>query len=272
VRQLVRHLTAAVWRPVLTLVEPIRRNRLYRDIVSQIQGLLERGTLRPGDQLPAERQLAEQFAVSRASVREALRSLELLGVVETRAGGGTFVRQARPEDLARPLSALMARGHTLADVIEVRGLIEPAIAARAAERITDEELGELRSTLALQQAKVAAGASYAEEDSRFHELIGHAARNELLTTMLGVIWEVLRTSRGQWLQTYARAHASVDAHQRILQALEARDPEAARAVAAEHIRAVGEGILKLLAEDGLNAQDGPGTRTTPVGKGTSSDG
>ena len=235
--------------------------------MSQIQGLLERGTLRPGDQLPAERQLAEQFAVSRASVREALRSLELLGVVETRAGGGTFVRQATPEDLARPLSALMARGHTIADVIEVRGLIEPAIAARAAERITADELGELGRILAIQQVKVAAGEPYAEEDSRFHDLIGQAARNELLTTMLGVIWDVLRSSREQWLQTSARAHASVEAHQRILQALEAHDPEAARAVAAEHIREVGEGILKLLDQGGLS------TRTTSgVGKGSSSDG
>ena len=73
--------------------------------------------------------------MSRASVREALRSLELLGVVETRAGGGTFVRRTAPEDLARPLSNLIVRGHTLTDVIEVRGLIEPAIAASAAKRI-----------------------------------------------------------------------------------------------------------------------------------------
>ncbi|MBI2773120.1 MAG: FadR family transcriptional regulator, partial [Chloroflexi bacterium] len=75
-------------------MQPIRRDRLYQGIVSQLGALIERGELKPGDQLPAERQLAEQFEVSRASVREALRSLELIGVVETRAGGGTFVRQA----------------------------------------------------------------------------------------------------------------------------------------------------------------------------------
>ena len=241
--------------------------------MSQIQGLLERGALRPGDQLPAERQLAEQFAVSRASVREALRSLELLGAVETRAGGGTFVRQATPEDLVRPLSALMARGHTIADVIEVRGLIEPAIAAHAAERITADELGELRGTLRIQQAKVAAGEPYAEEDSRFHELIGQAARNELLTTMLGVIWDVLRSSREQWLQTQARAHASVDAHQRILHALEVHDPEAARSVAAEHIRGVGEGILKLLAKPDQGDRAIPRAPSAPsAGKGTTAHG
>ena len=135
--------------PELTVIEPIRRSRLYQGIVEQIEGLLERGDLRPGDQLPPERQLAEQFQVSRASVREALRALELLGIVETRAGGGTFVRRTVPEDLARPLSNLIARGHTLTDVIEVRGLIEPAIAASAAKRIRPDELAELRGILKL---------------------------------------------------------------------------------------------------------------------------
>jgi GntR family transcriptional regulator, transcriptional repressor for pyruvate dehydrogenase complex len=204
--------------------------------------------------------------VSRASVREALRSLELLGVVETRAGGGTFVRRTVPEDLARPLSNLIVRGHTLTDVIEVRGLIEPAIAASAARRIRPEELAELRAILKQQGEKVAADAPYAEEDTRFHELIGQAARNELLVTMLGVIWDVLRGSREQWLQTNHRAHASIDAHQHILAALEAHDPDGAHAAAAEHIRAVGEGILKLIV-DQPSKNAGPQTTST-VGKGS----
>lgn len=187
--------------------------------------------------------------MSRASVREALRSLELLGIVETRAGGGTFVREATPEAVTRPLTSLITRGHGLEQVIEVRGLIEPAIAARAAERITSEELAELREILDRQAQKVSAGEPYAEEDTRFHEVIGQAARNELLVTMLAVVWDVLRASREQWLQTNARAHASIDAHRRILEALEAHDPEAARSAAEHHIHAVGEGILQLLKKE-----------------------
>ena len=240
------HLTRAQGRSELAVIEPIRRSRLYQSIVEQIESLLEKGELRPGDQLPPERALAEQFQVSRASVREALRTLELLGVVETRAGGGTFVRQVAPDDLVRPLHSLIARGHSVPDVIEFRGLIEPALAALAATRITDAQLVELREILAAQERKVAAGETYAEEDTRFHELIGEASRNELLTTMLGVIWDVLRESREQWLQTNQRAHSSLDAHRRILAALTARDPDAARRAAAEHIKAVGEGILRLI--------------------------
>lgn len=230
----------------MATIEPIRRSKLYQGIVEQIETLLEKGQLRPGDQLPPERALADQFQVSRASVREALRTLELLGIVETRAGGGTFVRRVAPDDLARPLQTLIARGHTLQDVIEFRGVVEPAVAALAATRVTPAQLDELRDILVAQQGKVAAGETYADEDTRFHELIGDAAGNELLTTMLGVIWDVLRTSREQWLLTNARAHASLEAHHRVYDALARHDAEAARQASAEHIRAVGEGILKLL--------------------------
>ena len=232
----------------MALVQPIRRNRLYQGIVTQIEALIERGELRPADQLPAERALAYQFQVSRASVREALRSLELLGIVETRAGGGTFVRQGQPDDLHGPLTGIISRGHTIADVIDVRGLIEPAVAERAARNITAEEIAELREIIAAQERRVAAGEAYAEEDTRFHELIGQASRNELLVTMLGVIWDVLRASREEWLQTQQRAHASLEAHRRIVAALEAGDPAAAREAAASHIHAVGQGILKLIGQ------------------------
>ena len=244
--QLVRPPDQSIGEADLTTIEPVRRSRLYQSIVEQIEALLEKGELLPGDQLPAERALADQFQVSRASVREALRTLELLGIVETRAGGGTFIRQVAPDDLARPLQSLIARGHTLQDVIEFRGVVEPAIAALAATRVTPAQLAELREILTAQERKVAGGQSYADEDTRFHELIGDAAGNELLTTMLGVIWDVLRASRESWLQTNQRAHASIEAHHQIYEALAQHDAEAARRASADHIKAVGEGILKLL--------------------------
>ena len=113
-------------------------------------------------------------------------------------------------------------------------------------RIDDERLGELRDLLDRQERKVAEGKPYVDEDTRFHEVIGDAAGNELLTTMLAVIWDVLRASREEWLQTNTRAHASLEAHRRIYDALARHDAESARAASADHIRAVGEGILKLL--------------------------
>lgn len=106
-----------------------------------------------------------------------------------------------------------------------------------------------------QERKVQAGEAYVDEDTRFHEIIGQAARNELLVTMLGVVWNVLRASREEWLQTEKRANTSLRAHRRILAALQAHDPVAARAAAAEHIRAVGEGVLKLMANKDKPAKE-----------------
>ena len=119
-------------------------------------------------------------------------------------------------------------------------------AALAAQRITPAALGELRELLVAQERKIVANESYVEEDVRFHEVIGNAAGNELLTTMLGVIWDVLRASREQWLQTNARAHSSLVMHHRMYDALAKHDPDGARQASADHIKSVGEGILKLL--------------------------
>jgi len=247
------------------MLRPIRGGNAFEETVERILQVIKLGVIVAGERLPPERELSVRLNVSRVTLREAIRALQEAGYVESRRGryGGTFVRRASPGDLARPLTNLISRGHAIADVIEVRGLLEPAIAAQAAERIRPDELAQLREILEAQARKIAADEPYAEEDARFHELIAHAARNDLLTTMLGVIWDVLRTSREEWLQTNQRAHASIDAHQRILAALEAGDASAARSVAAEHIHEVGEAILKLLATSANGTQP-----TETVGKGT----
>ncbi len=223
---------------------PIRRERIHESIVAQIQERLERRELRPGAQLPPERVLAEQFQVSRASVREALRSLELLGVTESRPGGGTFIRQASPDALLRPLATL-ARAHDLRDVLEVRELLEPALAALAAERAMDEDIRALHDVLRQQEEKVRRGESIVEEDTRFHYLVAQGAKNELVLRMLHVIMDVLRASRDEWLRAPKRAKASLEGHRELLASIERHDPDAARAASAHHVHHVGAGLLTL---------------------------
>src|SRR5688572_14232538 len=92
------------------LLEPVRRSRIYEHIVEQIQALIGEGKLKPGDQLPPERLLAETFGVSRTSVREALRALELSGFIEGRQGGGTFVRARSASELVQPLASALLVG------------------------------------------------------------------------------------------------------------------------------------------------------------------
>ena len=225
---------------------PIRRERIHESIVAQIQERLERGSLRPGEQLPAERVLAEQFQVSRASVREALRSLELLGVTESRPGGGTFIRQASPDALLRPLAAL-ARAHDMRDILEVRELLEPALAGLAAERATGADVEALQDALRQQEEKVRRGESFVEEDTRFHYLVAQAAKNELVLRMLHVIMDVLRASREEWLQSPERAKASLEGHRRLLAAIERRDSDDARAASEDHVHHVGAGLLTFIS-------------------------
>ena len=87
------------------VIEPVRRSRIYEHIVEQIRAFIREGRWAPGDQIPPERELADRFRVSRTSVREALRALEMQGVIESKQGGGTFVRTADTEALVPPLAA-----------------------------------------------------------------------------------------------------------------------------------------------------------------------
>ena len=123
------------------LLEPVKRSRIYEHIVDQIHALIREGRWEPGDQIPPERELAERFRVSRTSVREALRALEMQGMIESRQGGGTFVRSANAEALIPPLTAAILRGQReLPEVLEVRELIEPGI-ARLAAKVPDVRPG-----------------------------------------------------------------------------------------------------------------------------------
>src|SRR5881397_4022351 len=118
-------------RQDLTVIEPIRRSRLYQGIVEQIEGLLEKGDLRPGDPLPPERQLAEQFQVSRATVREALRLMEHQSLIVSHHGSGNFIAQGSAGNLAKAMTQFALR-----DIFEARLIFDPSLAALAARRAT----------------------------------------------------------------------------------------------------------------------------------------
>src|SRR3979411_502335 len=134
------------------VIEPVRRSRIYERIVEQIHALIREGRWAPGDQIPPERELAERFRVSRTSVREALRALELQGVIESRQGGGTFVRTADTEALVPPLAAAVLRGRAeLAGMPEARALRETGTPPLAATRATSEHVSELEHLLERQQ-------------------------------------------------------------------------------------------------------------------------
>jgi GntR family transcriptional repressor for pyruvate dehydrogenase complex len=232
------------------LIEPVKRSRIYEHIVEQIRALIREGRWAPGDQIPPERELAERFRVSRTSVREALRALEMQGVIDSRQGGGTFVRTADTEALVPPLAAAIMRGRReLAEVLEVRELIEPGIARSAAMRATAEHVAELEALLERQAQCIAEGRPFVDEDTAFHYTLARAADNHILLRLHNLILDLLRESRQSYLHVPDRPQLSLRGHEAILSAIKNNNPEAAYAASLAHITEVKDGILRALESE-----------------------
>jgi GntR family transcriptional regulator, transcriptional repressor for pyruvate dehydrogenase complex len=218
---------------------PIKSTRIYEEIVRQVKTMISEGRLKGGDRLPPERDLAEKFVVSRTSVREALRALESLGLVEIRPGEGTFVREASIDTLVEPLALLMAsQREATGELFEARRLLEPSLAALAASRATPEELQEMERILEEQAREIGAGRTGLAQDAQFHAAIGAAAHNRAITRIAHAVMDLLTQSREDSLNTPGRPTRSHEDHRRILAAVRARDAEAARRAMLEHITAV----------------------------------
>jgi len=224
-------------------IAPIKSTRIYQEIVRQVKGMIAEGRLKSGDQLPPERDLAEKFVVSRTSVREALRALESLGLVEIRPGEGTFVRRVSVESLIQPLAAVVAsQREAIGELFEARRLLEPAIAALAATRATPEERHEMERILDEQAKEVASGGTGMAQDAQFHAAIGAAAHNRAITRIASAIIDLLAQSREESLNTPGRPDRSHQDHRRVLDAIARRDPDGARTAMLDHLIAV-EGLV-----------------------------
>jgi GntR family transcriptional repressor for pyruvate dehydrogenase complex len=223
----------------------VRRTRVFEDVAQQLQRLIADGTLKPGDLLPPERELAERLGVSRGSVRDAIRSLELVGLVTPRQGEGTVVADVSGEAVARPIASVLHRKRELiAELIDVRKMIEPALAARAAVRASPEDVARLEDILRRQREKTLRGEAAVEEDSEFHYRIALAARNSVVQGVLDVLMQLLRETRARSLQTRGRPQRSLAGHQRVLDAIKRRDPEAAERAVRKHLEEIEAIVLK----------------------------
>ena len=231
------------------MVRAGQRAPLFEQVMVQLAQLIRRGRLRPGDRLPPERELAEKFVVSRTSVREALRALESLGLIEIRAGEGTFVRQVSVDALVGPLALMMtSQREAIGELFEARRVLEPAIAALAASRATPDEVQDMERILESQAREVAAGRTGIAEDAAFHTAIGAAAHNRAITRIVHAIMDLLTQSREESLNTPGRPTRSHQDHRRILQAIAKRNPSAARQAMADHLVAVEALVLGTASE------------------------
>lgn len=227
--------------PILVLdlpdIEPIkRRGRVSEQISGYLKRLIATGQLKPGDRLPAERDLAEQLEVSRNSIREALHTLELTGLIEARQGGGTFVREAGIESIREPLSSLLiTREGVIAEILDARRMMEPPMAGKAAAKATAEQIALMEKILRQQEQAVKDGKSGSEEDTLFHHALAESTGNSVIVKLVEAMTEVLYASRERNLQTQDRAHASLRGHRKVLEAITRKDEEGAYTAMLEHL-------------------------------------
>lgn len=188
--------------------------------------------LEAGDRLPGERELAEQLGVSRAPVREALRALEMTGLIESRHGGGTYVRDVLGLGLDAPLAlALQASSDTVGDLWEVRIIVEPEIAARAAVRASDADLSLLAANIERLRtvwSDLDKGDAVMAIDREFHATIARASHNRASVRVIEMINQLLHESRTHFAGTPERRLQTLHRHTEILERLAARDAQGAR--------------------------------------------
>ena len=207
--------------------------------MQQFHVLIRQGVLEHGARLPSERSLADQFKVSRSSVREAIRSLELQGLVVSRRGAGTFINTENLESVVALIATtLSSGGETLQEIFEVRHLLEPQIAAVAAQRASPEEIERLTEILEEQQRQISRGQTGVDADTAFHFGLASATHNSALVKVVSAVEDILRLSRDYSLQEPGRPQRSLASHRQILNMVESRDTEGAKQAMEYHLTSV----------------------------------
>ena len=218
----------------------VKTSRLYEQIVQQVEESILKGQLKPGDQLPAERDLAHRFGVSRTAVREAVKTLREKGLVEAYSGRGTFVTNGTSHSIRQSLD-LMIRVNQLegwTHLAELRRMLEPEIAALAASRIEEQLLATMRDAVASMERSLHDPDAYVEADLDFHLALAEAAGNPLILSLLDSIVGILREQRSRIFDVDGGPERGQFHHKRILAAVEARNADAARDAMRAHLEQV----------------------------------
>lgn len=235
------------------LFKPIKPKKISEAIVEQIKALISQGQLKPGERVPSERDLASMLGVSRPSVREALMVLDAMGLVESRQGGGTYVRSLTEHSIADPLTGLVTNNtRLLCDLSEVRIGLESWSAYLAAQNATTEELAELNQILDKMRRLAHTGGWPAEIDTQFHYAITNASHNTIQVHVLNTIHSLFKaTIEVALFEFYRRegyAELLLAQHEAIFKAISDHNPDLARQKMIEHLSIVKQKMAEFLVE------------------------
>ena len=224
--------------PVYLPIKP--KERLYQEIVDQIQQQIVSGALKPGDQIPAERDLAERFGVSRTAVREAIKSLTEKGLIEVFVGRGTFVTNLSPDRVVESITLLLRNElHNVTSIQEAREVLEIPTARLAAMRRSDAHVARLRAICAELEEENSLSARLVDGDKEFHVEVARATGNPVLVLLGQTIVALLRAER-LYRNDFdlSRLKIALADHRAIVDAIEDRDPERAAQAVSAHLARV----------------------------------
>jgi GntR family transcriptional repressor for pyruvate dehydrogenase complex len=224
-------------KPITGDQEPVADDTLAAErVVMYIERLIQGGQLRPGDRLPAERELARHVKVSRPSVRAGLRSLAAVGILESRHGAGSFITAGPPKLSIGPLSLLAAlHGFTRDDMFEARRVLEMGAARLAAERATGEDLAAMSEEVAGMFASLQEPQDFLVHDVRFHRAVALGSHNPVLAALVEMISTMVYERRRRTVQRARDLKESAEMHRRIYAAIRDHDGERARRDMSEHL-------------------------------------
>jgi len=236
------------------VLEPIRPKKISEEIVSQVKQLISKGELKPGDRIPSERELATMLGVSRPSVREAIMVLEAMGFVESRQGGGTYVKALTEASIMNPLAKLVEKRdpELLRSLAEVRMGLESWSAYLAAQRATDSDIAEMRRLYKIMEKQAAKGGWSPDVDAEFHYAITAASHNSLQMHVLDSIHSLfhatIQVALMEFYQQEGHVQLLLNHHHDIMAAIAVHDPELARRKMVEHLAMVEEKMAQLLGK------------------------
>ncbi len=224
------------------MYKAVRTSRLYEQIVQQIEDSILKGTLKTGDQLPAERDLALRFGVSRTAVREAVKALREKGLVEAYSGRGTFITDGTAQAIRQSLDLMIkiAQPEGMINLAEARAILEPEIAALAARRAEEQHIAAMRDAFAVMDRSLDDPAAFIEADLDFHLALAEAANNPIILSLIDSVVGLLREQRINIFRVEGGPQRGQVHHAKILDAVVQKDSEKARAAMRAHLQQVRE--------------------------------
>lgn len=232
-------------------MQRIIRSKLAQSVAEQMIELLGQGRYGPGDRLPTEREMMDRLGVGRSSIREGLQALQLMGLIDIQVGRGTFVRRVDSEVMVNPhLLARLMEKETTRELLEARRLLEPAIAALAAQRATAEDLAEVERLLHRIEELMHRGEPTYQASATFHHRLAQAAKNAVLIRFMESIMSLM-AHRGEQIEHDGDfLKWELASHWEVFRAVRSRDPEQAAEVMRQHLVESAEAYLRITQADG----------------------